>query len=136
MLENNKRVSLSGNIFTPSEGKQRYCFSSASLLLYILINRAPAPPPHGICIIHKCLGAAVTYVLPSLAWNHFLISNSFLTNCTCGLCLLYQEHHSLAVSSRSLPFLLPLLLLQSLTYKMLAGSKTEADAGLGGEECL
>lgn len=74
-----------------ARGKLHYCFSSASLLLYILINCAPAPPPLGICIIHKCLGAAVTYVLPSSAWNHFLISSSFLTNCTCGLCLLYQR---------------------------------------------
>ena len=77
MLENNKRVSLSGNIFTSSEGEPALLFSSASPRLYILINCAPASPPLGICIIHKCLGAAVTYVLPSLAWSHFLISSSF-----------------------------------------------------------
>lgn len=48
----------------PARGKQRHCFPRASLLLYILINCAPAPAPRGICIIHKCLRDAVTYILP------------------------------------------------------------------------
>lgn len=39
MSGNNKRVSLSGNIFTAGGGKPRHCFPSAALLLCVLISR-------------------------------------------------------------------------------------------------
>lgn len=57
MLENNKRVSLSGNIFTSGEGEVGPLFFKCISALYILINCASALPPRGICIIHKCHGA-------------------------------------------------------------------------------